>query len=420
MKKINKIILISITALFITLIFPTSVLAAPSEDDRTIFGSSYTLESGHILDGNLNVVGGIVNIEEGAKVNGDMLVLGGLVDIDGTIQGNLTVIGGNVTLMDHAVIKGNLVSPASYITREPGAVIEGDQIEGWDIPWTNHNFPMMLQPNRRNTPSFGILPFITNFAKGTLLFLVLVALGALMLLVMPKPTEVMTDALTSDPWPVLGYGALTMFVAVVGGILLSLTICLIPVVILGWLAIGLAVLAGWLALGYELGKRIGEGIFKTTWHSALSAIVGNSILFLVARGLDLIPCLGPFIVFVAMLFGLGMVVITLFGNKPYPMKTIKESEQQIIINTGDMDQLQEDRITEVLKQEDITQNKPIEALGLDTRTTKILKDAGFSTIDDIITSLENGAGEISKINGFGPKSFVNLTEALQKAGYKVP
>ena len=62
MKKINKCLMVLWAVVLIALIFPFSVSASPVEDDRTIFGESYTLESGNILDGNLVVIGGVVDI----------------------------------------------------------------------------------------------------------------------------------------------------------------------------------------------------------------------------------------------------------------------------------------------------------------------------------------------------------------------
>jgi hypothetical protein len=334
-KKINKLIYILAIVLIAALIFPTNVYAAPVEGGRTIFGESYTLNSGEILDGDLNVFGGVVDIQSGAVVTGDMFVLGGVVTVNGTIEGDLTAIGGTVSLGSNAVIEGDLTSPASYINQSQGATIEGDTIQGWNIPWTNLEIPEITTPQVINTPSFRILPTVSSIARGIGTLLVLVALGALMLLIMPKPSEVMTDSLVAKPWHILGYGALTALVMLVGGIMLTLTICMIPIVVLVGLAFGLAVLAGWLALGYELGKRMASGIFKTSWHPVLAAVLGNLVLYLLARGLGLIPCLGGFLVFIASLFGLGMVVVTLFGTKAYPrVEGLSDSEQEVL-NAGD-------------------------------------------------------------------------------------
>ncbi len=330
MKRVNKLIYILAFVLVGALIFPTNVQAAPIEGGRTIFGESFTLNSGEILDGDLNVFGGVVDIQSGAVVIGNMFVLGGVVTVDGTIEGDLTAIGGSISLGSNAVIEGDLTSPASYINQSQGATIEGDTIQGWDIPWTNMNIPEINAPQVINTPSFRILPTFTSIARGIGELLVLVALGALMLLIMPRPSEIMTDALIAKPWHILGYGALTALVMLVGGVMLALTICLIPIVVLVGLVFGLAVLAGWLALGYELGKRMASGIFKTSWHPVLAAVLGNLVLYLLARGLGLIPCLGGFLVFIASLFGLGMVIVTLFGTKSYPRVELAESEQEVL------------------------------------------------------------------------------------------
>jgi len=232
------------------------------------------------------------------------------------------------------VIQGDLISPASFITRDANAVVQGTQYEGWNIPWTDFDLPYVYQPDVIRTPSFRVLPILSRIGRETAITLVMAALGALLLLVMPKSSEVMTQAVIAKPWHLLGYGALTTLVMLVGGVILTITICLIPVVILLALAFGLAVLVGWLALGYELGKRIASTIFKTTWHPVLSAALGNLVLYLLAISLDLIPCIGGFLVFIASLFGLGAAVVTLFGTKSYPLKASDPYEGQIELFPG--------------------------------------------------------------------------------------
>lgn len=331
MKKITQFILIVTILLTTILSFPSKVSAAPLEDDRTIFGSGYTLESGRILDGNLNVIGGVVEIEKDATINGKMFVMGGVVNINGTVNGDLTVIAGTVTLEEYAVINGNLVSPGSYINRDPGAVVNGSQIKGWNFGNQNFSMPHPWQTSPWQS-RFQVLPIITRIGRGTLFTLLMVALGALLLLIMPKSVERMGRALEVSPWQALAYGVLTALVMAIGGVIFSITICLIPVVLLVGLAFSLAVLAGWLVLGYELGKRIETNLFKTSWHPVLSAVVGNLVLFLVAQGLNLIPCLGWFLILIATFFGLGSVILTLFGTKSYPASSIPGVEQQIILN----------------------------------------------------------------------------------------
>ncbi|MEA3326217.1 MAG: DNA-directed RNA polymerase subunit alpha C-terminal domain-containing protein [Chloroflexota bacterium] len=417
MKKMIKFSISLITVLVLGLVFPLSVFAAPIEDDRTVLGSSYTLKSGRILDGNLIVIGGVVDIEEDASITGDMFVLGGLVNIDGTIEADLIAVGGTVTLEENAVVEGNLVSPGSYISLDKGAIVQGDLIQTWDIPWTDLELPMINQHKIIRTPRVPGLSLLNTIGQLMVSTLIIIALGALMLLVMPKTAETMTAALTSEPWHVLGYGALTAFVMLFGGLLLSITICLIPVVILAGLAFSLSILAGWLALGYELGKRMAESIFKTTWHPVLSATLGNLVLYLVARSVGLIPCLGWSLVFVAMLFGLGMAIVTLFGTIPYPRNKADTDEEQIILNENEEIIDQEMPITEALPEEVSSADRPVADLGLSSRVTDILKQAGLETISDVLNQLNNGDQAMLEISGFGPKSLTYLKDALTQMGY---
>jgi len=166
MKKTQKLFLILLISLLITFTLPNEVSAAPLDDDRTIFGESYTLESGRILEGDLNVIGGVVEIEKDAQVNGNVNVIGGLVTIDGIILGDLTVVGGTVNLNENAVIKGNLVSPASYINRDPGAIVEGDQIQNWNIPWTDFNVPEFNPRGNFIRPETQIITAATRIGRG--------------------------------------------------------------------------------------------------------------------------------------------------------------------------------------------------------------------------------------------------------------
>ena len=319
MKTSTKILHILALVIAFALLFPAPVVqAAPIEDGRTIFGESFTLGNGEILDGDLNVLGGVVNIMEEAVVTGNLLVVGGVVTVDGTIQGNLTAVGGTVTLTEHAIIQGDLVSPGSYVNISDSATIQGDIIQSWTLPETNIEIPEVTPPQVVQSPSIGILSTFTRIAREIGMLLAIVALGALLLLILPKPTKVMTQALIARPWTMLAFGALTAFVLAIGSVILSLTICLIPVVILCVVAFALALLVGWLALGYELGKRMASSIFKTTWHPVLTAVLGNLVLYLLARGLWMIPCLGWTLVIVTALFGLGTAVVTLFGTNPYP------------------------------------------------------------------------------------------------------
>ncbi len=443
MKIIRKAILLFAVILVITLALPNDAQAAPMANDRTIIGESYTLESGRILDGDLNVIGGVVEVETTATVNGNVLVLGGLVTIDGTIKGNLTAIGGTVNLEQNAVIEGDLISPVSYVNIDSSALVMGEQIDEWVIPGIGLERFMSVRPFIFRARPINLFPVLMQLGRTLATTLVMAALGALLLLVMPKPADRMRKSLISSPWQVLGYGTLTALVMFIFGVFLVVTICLIPVLILIGLTFALAILVGWLALGYELGERLAAGIFKTKWHPVLSAALGNLLLYLVAKGVSLIPCLGIFLVFITMLFALGMTVVTLFGTYPYPRSMDEdEVDDQVVLfervqalptEPPASDEPEtvivpppapaaEPHLVEEVHDEPVETKHiiPIEDLNLGTRINNVLKEAEITTVDDVRKLLEVGDEALLSIDGFGEKSLVDLKQALQSLGYQIP
>jgi hypothetical protein len=423
MKNLSKLFLLLAAVILITLAFPHPAAAAPQTDSRTVIGESYTLENGRILKGNLIVIGGVVEIQEEAIVDGDTFVLGGLVTIDGTIKGDLTAVGGTVNINRSALIEGDLNVPASYLSIDPDASVLGEQRQDWVIPGVDVEQFTTVRPPILRTRSFALLPILTKIGQALVSTLVIVALGALLLLILPKPVERMTNAVVAFPWHMLGYGALSAFVMVGGGLIMIITICMIPVAFLVGMVFGLAVLVGWLALGYELGKRIATSLFKTTWHPVLSAALGNLVLYLVAQGINLIPCIGWFPVFITLLIGLGMTVTTLFGTYHYPRTDEKDQDQAPVVLFERSDAA--DSPAEVLSEDllltpEIPQPEvPIEALGLGSRITSILKDAGLNTVNAVQTQLETGEDTLLAISGFGPKALSDLKAALTQHGYEI-
>lgn len=430
MKNTNKFILILLALLIIVLAYPSTVSAAPLSEDRTIIGESYTLESGRILDGDLNVIGGVVQIEEKATINGNVFVLGGLVTIDGTIKGNLTAIGGTVNLNNTAIVEGDLISPVSYINIDPGATILGEQIETAAIPGFSVDHLPSIRPQLFRPRTWNLWPTLSKIAAFLSTTLVMVALGAFLLLIMPKPAERMAAALHAAPWHLLGYGALTAFVMAASTVLV-ITICLIPLIALVGMAFVLALLVGWLTLGYELGKRISRDIFKTTWHPVLAAAIGNFVLYLVAWGVNRIPCVGWLPVFVTMLFALGMAVTTLFGTYRYPRTAEPDQDQEPVVlfeketpHSVVIPEVKEAPVQQIqpepVVKEAIKPDLPIEVLNLGGRINNVLIDAGLTTISDVLDRLEDGDEVMLEISGFGEKSLEDLKHALVIQGYEIP
>jgi len=161
------------------------------------------------------------------------------------------------------------------------------------------------------------LAFLWNVAKFLIQALVLSALSILMVLLMPKPVDTVIKAIVSKPWSSVGYGFLTAFALPLVALILAVTILLAPISFLALVGFVLSILFGWLIIGFEIGNRL-QTMFKAQWHPALSAGLGTLILTLLAKGVSLIPCIGWILPFIVAIIGLGAVIVTIWGSRPYP------------------------------------------------------------------------------------------------------
>jgi hypothetical protein len=305
MKLLTSLI---ITALFLG-VFPITVFAATPAD--VVIGNNYTLESGKTLNNDLFILGGSVNLMSGSTINGNVVLLGGSVQAAGRINGNVTVLGGTITLASTFVLQGNLTSAGTVINRDPGAQITG-QIT------TGENLQYIVIPGGTHIPNLNsnVDPFFR--VVGFFLGLFLWALVA-MLVAMFIPTHLTRTSQTAFSQPLIsgGLGLLTVIIMPIILVLLAITICLIPVSLIGALILLIAWAFGLIAFGLELGRRV-SGIFKQEWHPAISAGVGTLLLMTVLSGLGaIIPCIGWIPEFLVGLLGLGAVLLTQFGMKPY-------------------------------------------------------------------------------------------------------
>jgi hypothetical protein len=285
----------------------TALAASPSD---VVIGQSYTLGSGQTLNSDLFVVGGNVNLMAGSTITGNVLLIGGNAQAAGTINGDMTVLGGTVTLADTFKLSGNLSYAGTVVNRAPGAQISG-QIN------TNTATPYFVFPGGTRIPMFNTT-FNAGFrVLGFFLGLFLWALVG-MLVAMFLPTHLARTSETALSQTLLsgGLGILTVIIVPIILVLLTITICLIPVAFVGAVLLIVAWVFGLIALGLEVGRRIGLA-FKQEWHPAISAGLGTLVLMAILNGVAFIPCVGWIPRILVGLVGLGAVLLTQFGRKPY-------------------------------------------------------------------------------------------------------
>jgi hypothetical protein len=291
-----------------TLLSLTGCASSSLQEDGLVIGNpSYRLESGQKLDTDLTVIGGNATLDEGSSVKGDVTVIGGNVSIDGKVSGSVSVLGGYVYLDDHADVSGDLVTVGGTVRRSAQAKVEGKE-------QTNRPFRI---------PAMGNLPFIFNFDPITgplMAFFQALALAALAIVLQLFAAPLMERTgrvAVSQPIASGGVGLLTVIVAPALLLILFVTIILIPLSLLGILALGIAILFGWLSIGLMVGRQIAVWL-KQAWSEPVNAGVGTLVLTLLSSMLTLIPCLGWLAIILAWMVALGTAILTRFGTQSYP------------------------------------------------------------------------------------------------------
>ena len=336
MKTLQKLS-IGIMVLCFFLAFPAQVSAQPvgspafqeSTNGKVVFGGFYRLESGQTLEGGLVIFGGQGILEESSTVNGDVLLTGGSLNIDGIVTGDVVAVGGSVDLGENAVIQGDVTTIGAAIKRADGAVVEGTF--SFEMPGSIDfgDTPELFLPHLNFSPRSYFSAMWEDFKPiRDLLWksfqaLALAALAAILFLFLEKPTERVSKTLVAQPLLSGGLGLLTTIVAPALFLVLIITIILIPLGVLGFLGIGLAILYGWIAIGYEVGKRIST-LAKQVWAPPITAGIGTLMLSLLSNIMNAIPCIGWVLPALIAVIGLGAVVISRFGTQVYnPTQTRK-------------------------------------------------------------------------------------------------
>lgn len=322
MKRL--IYLVFVMVLFTSIAIPSIVYAKELHDDKIVAGGTFILSNGDTLDGNLLVFGGSATLEKGSQVNGDVALLGGTLNIDGEITGNVVGFGGVVNLGATALVEGDLTTLAATLNRDQGSRVNGQIVNGLQTPF-HFEFPgvtVISPPEIPAVPSVptvqvGITPIwnVMWFFFRTFLW---AALAVLVAMFLPVATRRTASALVSQPVLVGGIGLITTIITPLLLIGIAITIILIPISLVGVLAMAVAWFFGRVVIGFEVGQRLAE-MFKQDWPAAVAAGIGTFILALVVDGArELIPCVGWLFPAMVGVIGLGAVVLTRFGTQSYP------------------------------------------------------------------------------------------------------
>jgi cytoskeletal protein CcmA (bactofilin family) len=283
---------------------------------RTI-GGEITISG--TVDGDIVAVGGDIEVTSDGKVNGDLLVLGGNVTLNGPVSGSvrgnmreLTInsrVGNNVKIRvdDFTVASGaRIVGDVTYKSRNEmnqasGAVINGaiekQRLVGF-LPTENMTFWIVSAVFR--------------------LLCALVA-GFFIILIMPRSTAFVADAVRKSPLKSLVSGiVLIVAVPVLIGVLL-VTVIGIPIALVGLATFFVALYLSQVFVGTAIGRVI----LPDNWgnfgrgYNLLAMVIGVIII----AGLRAIPVpyLGWIVTAIVTLLGLGALIVGLSRRGRVPL-----------------------------------------------------------------------------------------------------
>ncbi len=252
--------------------------ASDGEDD----GDRIVLVGSVVVDreesaGDVVVVDGDVTVR--GEVNGDVVVLSGDITIRGSVAGDVVALSGLATLGRRGRVAGDLVYGDDEPVRARGSRVEGEvkKIEFGDAS------------------IIGAIAFWIGFTVSMLL------LGLLLLLLAPRAGEAVARTGKDKPLIAALVGLLAFFLLPVIAIAACLTVIGLPLGIVLLLLVVPLYVIGYLTTALVLGRLI---LKKAR---ILAFVVGLVILQL----LTLIPIAGGLIGFLAVIFGLGVLLLTL-------------------------------------------------------------------------------------------------------------
>jgi hypothetical protein len=367
----KRTLFILLTTLVLMMALATPALAQGPFDDggQVVFGENYTLEAGQSVEGALVVFGGSVTTEAESNVNGDLVVFGGSVEINGDVDGSVAAVGGSVTLggkvegdvaalggnvsvTDTAEVDGDVATFGGVVNVAEGADVQGrimgrDNYDGADKEERSDFVPPVPTPPKPpEAPDFNFQHDFQDFeawpGQGVFGWIsgliwdiisttaILITLGLISWLVaafMPEQMFTVRRTLSESAAVSFGVGLVTGLVSLFVGLLLLITICLAVIPILGWILLAIATLFGWIVIGQMLGERLLMASGRHDPGLIQSTVVGVVVLTVLTNMpiIGQIPCIGWILGFVGAVIGIvlsaagmGAVLLTRFGTRPYP------------------------------------------------------------------------------------------------------
>jgi hypothetical protein len=245
------------------------------------------------------VVDGTVTLPEGASADADVYVIGGELTIAGALSGDVTQLAGTVDIPTTGAVDGTY-----QVLGGERRVAEGARVQPSVIaePFTQQRSPL----------------------EALLLFVVQTGLLAVLAFVLGRRyaplLENVAHSISAHPLLSGTVGLLASVTLIALFVFMAFTIILIPVSVLGLLGGILVYLYAYVGLGHLLGQRV------PVETPGLATAIGTVAVAVAFRVLGFVPIVGGLVSILALVVGVGAVVITYFGLREFHPPTLQPIE----------------------------------------------------------------------------------------------
>lgn len=264
----------------------------------TIFLSTFSAEANNIIK-----IGGDVTIEAQQKAN-NVVVVGGQITVNGLVEGNVIAAVGSIVLTNKAVVRGNVVCVGGVVAQG-----NGSQVYGYITEINSSNISSAIAAVLSG--DWEGWPLIINFIY--LCFLaVMFIIALLMAILIPRPLIAIANMIQNNKTKSFFWGFFATLMIPPFFFLLIISIIGIALIPLIFAALLLTFVIGFIGVSALIGNFILTKIFRKHQKSlVLETILGLILLW----SIGWLPYIGWMVKMIAIMFGLGGVLLILFNRK---------------------------------------------------------------------------------------------------------
>lgn len=243
-----------------------------------------------------------VTIEEDTKVR-NVIVVGGQITVNGTVEKHVVAVGGSAVLTGTAVVGGDVFVLGGIIALGKGADVRGTltEINSSNI---SEAISSLLSDNWEGWSwLFAIFSAV--------IFLATLVVAMIIVVLIPKPILTISEGISLHTYraTIAGFIGLIMITPV--ALLLTLSVVGIVLIPLQIFVVVCAAVFGFIAVAHILGERVLTLAKKPDPSIVRKTFWGMLVLWIIGW----IPYVGWMIKVLAIVLGMGGVMITRFGSK---------------------------------------------------------------------------------------------------------